>query len=104
MAQRQFSSDIEAILSRRHDNGGELWATPDGRLLKGSPFTTLESACLLTELGMDPEEPVLKQTAELIFGAQREDGRFRLTPGGAGYPCHTAGAARTFAGRAAGEN
>ena len=96
MAQRQFSSDIEAILARQHDNGGELWTTPDGRLIKGSPFTTLESACLLAELGVNPEEPVLKQTAALIFGAQREDGRFRLTPDGAIYPCHTAGAARAL--------
>lgn len=64
--------------------------------MKGSPFTTLESACLLRELGMDAAEPVLKETAALIFSAQREDGRFRLAPGGAIYPCHTAGAARTL--------
>jgi len=96
MIQEQYASDVQAILSRRHDNGGDLWATPDGRLIKGSPFTTLESAYLLRELGVDASAPVLKDTAALIFGAQRADGRFRLSPGGAIYPCHTAGAARTL--------
>ena len=48
----RFEADIQAILSHRHDNGADFWATPDGRLLKGSPFTTLESACMLFELGV----------------------------------------------------
>ena len=60
-AKRKFSPDIEAILARRHDNGGELWATPDRRLLKVSACTTLVSSCLLAELGVYPEEPVLPQ-------------------------------------------
>ncbi len=96
MVRERYESDIQAILARRHDNGGDLWATPDGKLQKGSPFTTLESACLLRELGMEASEPVLTDTAELIFSAQREDGRFRPAPSGSIYPCNTANAARTL--------
>ena len=79
MAENPCAGDIGKILSHRGDNGGDLWATLDGRLMKGSPFTTLDCACMLPELGMDPEEPVLKATAALIFGAQRE------RTGGSGY-------------------
>lgn len=89
---RRYRADAEALLARRHDNGGDLWATPDGRLGVGSPFSTLQCALMLSELGVDPSEPVLKETGELIFRSWREDGRFKLAPKGAIYPCHTAGA------------
>lgn len=36
--QQQY--DIEQIIAHRYDNGGDLWATPDKKLLKGAPFTT----------------------------------------------------------------
>lgn len=49
--------DVEAILSHRYDNGADYWTTPDKRLIKGSPFTTLNSVLFLLELGMDPSEP-----------------------------------------------
>lgn len=92
----QYLQDIEEILSHRWDNGGDLWATPDKRLLKGSPFSTLESPLYLLELGMQPDEPVLKDTAELIFSTWREDGRFRIYPKGGIYPCQTAIAANVL--------
>lgn len=47
--EKQYLSDVEAILSHRYDNGGDLWATPDKRLLKGAPFSTLESVLFLLE-------------------------------------------------------
>jgi hypothetical protein len=86
---QDYQADIEAILSHRHDNGADYWATPDQRLSKGSPFTTLDCAYLLSELGMDRDDPILRATAALIFDAWREDGRFRLAPSGAIYPCQT---------------
>ena len=92
----QYQSDIDAILARRFDNGADLWATPDRRLSKGSPFTTLDSANMLIELGMDPSEPILRETSDLVFSAWREDGRFKLSPQGAIYPCHTINAARAL--------
>lgn len=85
----QYRDDVEAILATRHDNGADYWATPDRRLSKGGPFSTLQAPALLVELGVDPSEEVLRGAAELLLSTWREDGRFRLTPSGALYPCHT---------------
>lgn len=93
---KQYQSDVEAILGKRYDNGGDHWTTPDKRLSKGSPFTTLDCAYMLLELGMDPSEPILRETADLILSTWREDGRFKLSPQGAIYPCHTVNAARAL--------
>ena len=92
----EYESDIQYILAKRHDLGHDFWATPDGRLMKGSPFTALECAMMLIDLGMDRDDPVLRGTAELIFSKGRDDGRFRLSPDGAIYPCQTINAIRTL--------
>ncbi|WP_434993435.1 hypothetical protein [Arthrobacter sp. Ld5] len=89
-------ADIAQILARRHDNGADYWATPDGRISKGSPFTTLDCALMLKDLGMDPTDPVLKGTADLVFRTLRDDGRFAIAPHGAIYPCHTINAVRAL--------
>lgn len=89
-------SDVQAILARRQASGGDLWATPDGRLMKGSPYTTLDCACMLADLGLPPDDPTLRAVADLIFTAQRPDGRFRVSPDGAIYPCHTIAAVKTL--------
>lgn len=91
--EKQYASDVEAILSHRYDNGSDLWTTPDKRLLKGAPFSTLESVLFLLELGMEPTDPLLREAAELLFSTWQEDGRFKLYPKGSIYPCHTAHAA-----------
>lgn len=91
----QYSKDMEAILSKRHDNGADYWATPDMRLVKGSPFSTLDCANLLVELGLDTSDPVLLETANMIFSTLRDDGRFKLTQGGI-FPCHTIHAFQTL--------
>lgn len=93
MVEQRYAADAELILSHRQDLGADFWTTPDRRLLKGSPFSAWNSALLLLELGMKLEEPVLRSVAELFFGAWREDGRFKLSPQGAIYPCHTIHAA-----------
>lgn len=93
---KRYQTDVEMILARRYDNGGDLWATADGRLGVGSPFSTLDCALMLSELGMVHSNPFLKRTAELIMSSWREDGRFRIAPKGAIYPCHTATVARTL--------
>lgn len=94
--QEQYQSDIQAILSMRNVNGADYWTTPDRRLIKGSPFTALDCAYMLSELGMDCSEPILQETAGLILSTWRDDGRFKLSPQGAIYPCHTINAARTL--------
>ena len=93
---KQYASDAEVILSHRYDNGDDLWTTPDKRLIKGSPFSTLESIMYLLELGMDPTEAIIKDSAELIFSTWREDGFFKLYPQGTVYPCQTIQAANTL--------
>lgn len=65
--ENSYLSDIEEILLHRHDNGGDYWATPDKRLLKGAPFTTIESPLYLLELGVSADDPIMKETANLIF-------------------------------------
>ena len=87
--EHQYEADLKAILSHRYDNGADYWTTPDRRLIKGSPFSTLECILYLMEIGLEPDEPVLKEAAELIFSTWQEDGRFRVYPQGAVYPCHT---------------
>ena len=93
---KQYSSDVEAILTRRYDNGADYWTTPDKRLIKGAPFSTLESVHYLLELGMEPTEPLIKECADLIFSTWREDGSFKLYPKGSVYPCHTVNAAEVL--------
>lgn len=87
---QKYQSDAEAILSHRYDNGGDFWTTPDKRLIKGSPFSAYFSAYMLLELGMEPENPILKEVADLFFSVWRNDGRFKLYPSGGILPCHTA--------------
>ncbi|MGI6004583.1 MAG: prenyltransferase [Christensenellales bacterium] len=91
--EKQYQPDVEAILAKRYDNGWDYWTTPDKRLIKGGPFSTLASALLLLELGMEPSAPLLKEVAGLIFSTWREDGRFKLYPQGSIYPCQTINAA-----------
>jgi hypothetical protein len=90
-----YESDIIAIVARRFDNGGDLWATVDKRIAKGSAFSTLSCALILTELGV-ADNPIMKEIAELIFSCWKEDGRFKIAPKGAIYPCQVAGVARVL--------
>ncbi|HEK5084924.1 TPA: prenyltransferase, partial [Clostridioides difficile] len=70
--ENQSLSDIEIILSHRYDNGADYWTTPDKRLIKGSPFSTLDSVLYLLELGVNPDDTLLKECADLIFSTWRE--------------------------------
>ncbi|MBP1040335.1 prenyltransferase [Vagococcus sp. BWB3-3] len=92
----QFKHDIEAIMSHQTDNGFDLWTTPDLKLLKGAPFTTLESPLYLLELGLPLSDPLFAKVADLIFSTWRKDGRFKISPAGAIYPCHVALALKTL--------
>jgi len=85
--------DADIILSHRHDLGADYWTTPDKRLIKGSPFSCMDSASMLFELGMEATDPILMAVADLFFSVWRKDGRFKLYPNGGILPCHTAYAA-----------
>jgi hypothetical protein len=91
-----YIADVRAVLARRRDNGGDYWATADGRLAVGSPFSTLTSLLILHELRVARTHEAVKGGLRLMLQAWREDGRFRLAAGGAVYPCATADAARVL--------
>jgi len=74
MNKKSYQKDIEIILSHRYDNGDDLWTTEDKKLLKGAPFTTLESVNFLLELGVSPEDEIMKRVATLILSVYKEDG------------------------------
>ncbi|MCL2363181.1 MAG: prenyltransferase [Defluviitaleaceae bacterium] len=86
----KYQSDVDIILSHRHDLGADFWTTADKRLVKGSPFSCMDSALMLLELGMDSTDPILVAVADLFFSVWRADGRFKIYPSGGILPCHTA--------------
>ena len=47
----KYKDDIAMIMSKINHNGGELWATKDKKISKGSPFDTRDVAIMLSELG-----------------------------------------------------
>ena len=91
-----YENDVATLLEKRRDNGGDFWATADGRWGVGSPFSTYDCALMLTELGLKKSDPALKGAAEVLWSTWREDGRFRPAPKASMYPCHTANAARVL--------
>lgn len=86
--------DIAAVLAKRHDNGGDYWATPDGRVYVGNPYSTIGALGILHELGVDPDHEAVEGATALLLEAVREDGRIRVGPRSPMYPCYTAEAAR----------
>ncbi len=56
----KYISDMETILSHRYDNGADYWTTADHKLLKGAPYTTLESILYLLELGIPTDDEVMR--------------------------------------------
>ncbi len=93
MTSKQYAADVDHILAKRHDNGADYWATPDGRIGVGGPFSTLDSLLILSEMGVPNSHEAIKGAATLVLDACRDDGRVRVAPKGAIYPCHTAIAA-----------
>ena len=69
---QKYMSDVETILSHRYDNGADYWTTTDHKLLKGAPYTTLESASYLLELGVPSDDEVLKKSQNLFSAAGKK--------------------------------
>lgn len=89
---KRYAKDVEEILSHRHDNGGDYWMTPDYKLLKGSPFSTLDCLGYLHELEYPIDSTLYQEIAKIIFAGWKQDGRIKIAPSGGIYPCHTSGA------------
>jgi len=88
------SPDIAAILRRRFDNGGDHWATADGRVYVGNPFSTIAVLGMLHELGLSSNHEAVQGGLDLILRACRNDGRIQVAPGAPMYPCYAAEAVR----------
>lgn len=82
-----YEADLKQILALRHENGADFWAAPDGRI------GTLTALLIMSELRVPKSHEAVKGAEELVLRACREDGRVRIAPKGAIYPCHTALAA-----------
>jgi hypothetical protein len=96
MVTKQYILDVEAVLARRHDNGADYWASADGRLGVGDPFSTLTALLILHELKVARTHEATRGALQLVLDAWRDDGRYRLAPSGTLYPCYTAAAARVL--------
>jgi len=89
-------ADIDAILARRHDNGADFWATPDGRVYVGNPYSTISSLVMLHELGVDASHEAVRGAIDAVLAAWQDDGRIRVAPAAPPHPCCTAEAARAL--------
>ena len=87
-------SDVRAVLARRHDNGADYWATKDGRIYVGNPFSTIASLGMLYELGVGATHEAVKGALRVVLDACRDDGHIRVAPSAPLYPCYTAEALR----------
>jgi len=92
----QYKSDIEFIISKRSHLGGDFWTTEDNRIGKGSPFSARDVALMLSELGFTQNDEEIAGIAARIFEALRPDGRFKISPSGSIFPCHTITALRVL--------
>ena len=90
MVSKKYAADLDQVLATRHDNGADYWATPDGRIGVGGPFSTLESLLILSELGVPKSHEAVKGAGKLVLDACGQDGRVRVAPRVSIYPCHTA--------------
>ncbi|NDL67483.1 prenyltransferase [Anaerotalea alkaliphila] len=90
---KQAAEDLERILGFRHSNGGDFWATPDGKLGIEKPISTLTALLVMGELQVPGSHEALRGAAQLVLDACGPDGRVRIAPKGSVYPCHTALAA-----------
>jgi len=93
---QQYKSDIEFLKSKRNHLGGDFWTTEDNRIGKGSPFSARDVAIMLTALGFTQKDEEIRGLAEKVFNTLRPDGKFKIAPSGAIYPCHTITALRVL--------
>jgi hypothetical protein len=82
--------DIQRLLSTRHANGADFWATADGKIGIDQPISTLSALLIMNDLHMDRSHEALRGAADLVLAACRPDGRVRIAPAGSMYPCQSA--------------
>ncbi len=89
--------DAVVVLEHRHDQGGDSWSTPDGKIGVGDPFSTLAALITLHELRVPKSHEAVRGGLDRVLARIRPDGRIAVAPKGTVYPCHTAYAARVLA-------
>lgn len=93
----EHTADLERLLAKRQANDADFWATPDGKVGVGEPYSAITALLILHELGVDAEHEAAAGALEALWANWRpEDGRIRVGPSGAIYPCHTANIARVL--------
>ncbi|MEQ8626048.1 hypothetical protein [Ekhidna sp.] len=92
----KYAADIEFLLSKKHHLNGDYWTTPDHRIGKGSPFSSRDMAIMFSEFGFGKEDSEIKGLANTIFRTWQPDGRFKISPTGSIFPCHTITALRVL--------
>ncbi len=93
-AAADLAADVDLVLARRHDNDGDHWASADGRIYVGNPFSTIGALGMLHELGVKADHEAVAGALDLLLDAIRDDGRVQVAPKAPMYPCYTAEAAR----------
>lgn len=95
-SREQYKEDIELIFSKKNHLGGDNWTTEDYRIGKGSPFSARDVAIFLSELGYNKGDKEVQELADAIFKTWRDDGKFKISPSGSVFPCHTITALRVL--------
>lgn len=85
--------NLEAFYASHRGNGGEYWASPEGKLGLENPVSTLTALLTLGELEIPASDPLVQGALTLLKEAVLPDGRVRIAPKGSIYPCHLALAA-----------
>ena len=98
-----FTADWQRILDQRHHLGDDFWTTADRRLNKGGIFSLMSSLLLLKELEY-PKDDMIRIALDRIWATQRPDGRFKISPDGAIYPCQTINAFQVLCAWGEGED
>jgi len=93
-----YKNDIDIIMSKKHHLEGDLWTTKDNRIGKGSPFSMRDVAIMLTDLGFTKDDDIIQEISSSLFRTWQADGRFKITPLGSIYPCHTITVLRVLCG------
>ena len=83
-------NDIAWLLSTRHDNGSDYWATPDKKIGIEKPISTLTALLLMNELELPKSPEALQGAANLALDSIQQDGRVKIAPKGSTYPCQSA--------------
>lgn len=82
--------DIEWLLSTRHDNGADFWATTDKKIGIEKPVSTLTALLLMSELELPKSHEAIQGAANLALDSIQHDGRVKIAPKGSTYPCQSA--------------